>query len=808
MGIIKTGFCKLPKSNHNLKYKAISIAVLSSTLVACGGGGGGGGTISLNIQETVIPTDYDFGEPDYNHVTAGLTITDNTTAQTQPTQPVDLSGHSISPGTYRQQTETNVSAAWDEGYKGAGITVGVVDGGVNPDQYEFYDTNTGAASTRIDWNNARGFASANGSDIEINSDYEDIDVSEGYHGSHVASILGGREFGVAPEVTILPVNVFFNNGLAYSTAIHRAVDYAAQFSKVVNASISGQVNYSTIGGASSTFNAYLTTLKNNDVAYVSAAGNGGDDNIGDPIGADHFNNHDTAQNLSLQTDISNQVLHVIALNNSGSIASFSNYPGSCDDVAPGADEECIFTTMDDIQGSFISAPGTSISAADGGSIDGDSVKNGTSMATPAVSGGLAVLLSAWNQLTPKQAVSILKQSANNTGLYSDRATYGVGLMDLQAALQPLGDLQSSSSSSSSTSHPLGSSSVEVSSELGGLSEVTALSSVAYFDDYDRDFAVDVSSMIEVKKQAVEWNGFWSNQHQIQRVHETKDYKLRLSLNPNSKNGFDTLSLTTKNQTIHFANNSSNQFYNQQFVPNINKFVDTRNVKTFGPSLGISQNYSDTVSFHYSHQSDLNTFNTNDSSLTDRKQHSQTVGLSVNLTDHFRLGLSTNILQQDNQALNSSGSGTLSFGDQNTSQYQALNLSYLSGQSSLFAQLKNGVMTDYAASSGSYVDIKDARYAELRLGMTQNLSAQKAWGVQAFNNHSLMDSTIALNLPVGLTANGDVEYNRVSYQHKGSIAPDSYELFYQSALNKNSRYQFNAIKTPDDFGLGLYLTSEF
>lgn len=72
------------------------------------------------------------------------------------------------------------------------------------------------------------------------------------------------------------------------------------------------------------------------------------------------------------------------------------------------------------------------------------IASGTSMAAPHVSGGLALLAELFPTLSSRQLVERLLVSANKTGVYADQATYGQGLLNLQAATQPIGSVSAAS----------------------------------------------------------------------------------------------------------------------------------------------------------------------------------------------------------------------------------------------------------------------------------------------------------------------------------------------------------------------------
>ena len=110
------------------------------------------------------------------------------------------------------------------------------------------------------------------------------------------------------------------------------------------------------------------------------------------------------------------MIAVGATDQTGKLASFSNMAGNT------ASE-------------FLVAPGVNLTTnCNNATCD---IVAGTSFSAPQVAGALALLLQAFPNLTPEQAVSILLDSAQNIG---PSATYGRGLLDIAAAFQPMGQM--------------------------------------------------------------------------------------------------------------------------------------------------------------------------------------------------------------------------------------------------------------------------------------------------------------------------------------------------------------------------------
>ena len=95
----------------------------------------------------------------------------------------------------------------------------------------------------------------------------------------------------------------------------------------------------------------------------------------------------------------------------------------------------------------IAAPGADVRAAYFGPSGGAAVRvfgtgGGTSFAAPMVAGGLAIMKQLFReQLSSEELVTRLLETADNTGVFSDRTIYGRGKLDLAAATHPVGVLE-------------------------------------------------------------------------------------------------------------------------------------------------------------------------------------------------------------------------------------------------------------------------------------------------------------------------------------------------------------------------------
>ena len=129
-------------------------------------------------------------------------------------------------------------------------------------------------------------------------------------------------------------------------------------------------------------------------------------------------------------ELRGHLVAVVALSPTGEIASFSNRCGIAADfciAAPGQDVRVAYFGPDPDTREVIRAYRD---------------LNGTSVATPMVAAGLALMKQLFrDQLSNTELVTRLLETADNSGTYADRTIYGRGSMDLGAATSPVGVLE-------------------------------------------------------------------------------------------------------------------------------------------------------------------------------------------------------------------------------------------------------------------------------------------------------------------------------------------------------------------------------
>ncbi|WP_114952917.1 S8 family peptidase [Sphingosinicella terrae] len=283
-------------------------------------------------------------------------------------------------------------AAWEAGGRGQGVTVGVIDSGINPSLGEFAGRIHPAS---------RDVAASRG-----------VTDTEG-HGTAVSGVIamnrnGSGAMGIAFESQILSLNTANPNdcdtddGCKHGDRdIARAIDIArTNGARVINISLGGE------GVGSSVIGAVGRAAAAGVVVVISA----GNDGTADP------------SSFALQTAQQAGNGHVViagAMDSARNMASFSNRAGS------GAAH-------------YLVALGVGVRTVD--EAGRATAWSGTSFSAPVISGAAALLASAFPNLSGRQIVELLLTTADDAGAAGRDSHFGNGILNIARAFQPQGSL--------------------------------------------------------------------------------------------------------------------------------------------------------------------------------------------------------------------------------------------------------------------------------------------------------------------------------------------------------------------------------
>ncbi len=398
------------------------------------------------------------------------------------------------------------STAYSRGGTGAGITVAVIDTNIDPAVDEL-DGQLSAKSIDVIVDLNGGTRSA-----------DNIDPSG--HGATVSTVLAGKKngtgmHGVAFDATILHIRADTpgscqndgadEEGCTYSDSnLVKAINYAvANDAKVINMSLGGEIdNDPSLENA-------IRAAAAAGVLVVVSAGNDGAPPTGSEPAEGLFPNepaHIAGQPASL-----GMVVAVGSIDfRNGEIAQSSNRAGNPPGnsnlrnyyiLAPGVR---VIAQGPDDNVAIPDAPNCSLTVTSNCNDADDEADyylvSGTSFAAPYVSGSLALMLDAFPNLAPAQALQILLDTAtdyvNSTpdpvsgeiaGVGVDSVS-GVGILNLAAAFSPVG---TSSVDFGAERVELGAMLAPARGAFGDWAETSgAFAGIVFQDSFDRGFRMD------------------------------------------------------------------------------------------------------------------------------------------------------------------------------------------------------------------------------------------------------------------------------------------------------------------------------
>lgn len=228
-----------------------------------------------------------------------------------------------------------------------------------------------------------------GWDFVNNDAYPDDDHSHGTHVAGIAAAATNNALGVAGvswDARIMPVKVLDSGGSGYMDDVIAGMEYAADHgAQVLNLSLGSVTSSSALQDA-------VNYARNRGAVVIAAAGNCGSGCI---IGGQYYYNP-----LMYPASCQN-VVGVAATTSTDGWASFSEHNTYVDLSAPGVG---IYSTIP----------------------NGYGYKDGTSMATPFVSGLAALVLSRWPDYTPSQVETALFNNADDLGSSGRDDYFGYG----------------------------------------------------------------------------------------------------------------------------------------------------------------------------------------------------------------------------------------------------------------------------------------------------------------------------------------------------------------------------------------------
>lgn len=611
------------------------------------------------------------------------------------------------------------------------------------------------------------------------------------HGTHVAGIAGASAngvgiAGVAPGVRVYGYSFFDGDDWVADDGGRKALGHVRLMNALGANIVAINMSYGPqrAGDVFMPKEVYFLDNYTDEAVIVRAAGNDGV-----RLKRESYR-HAAPENLG-------HILIVGSVDENNQISSFSNQAGN---ACFGKSNDCEFDSK--LRNYFIVAPGAGILS----DYPGQSLAHGsgTSMAAPHVTG--AVALVAQNAadkntpLTPTQLASIIKESAIDLGKPGADTVYGWGLLNVPAALGPVGgtviltsDTVTAKTGQTTTRETVfrdwGYSSMSVSSR-------SLLSGLVVFDAYGRPFEANTAAFVAEHEPALSQRGLdiLGLVSQRKTVDLDNGDTAMLAWNATGLDGetSSALRMVTGGTEISIGIGAPALFLSD--VPSANRAAAPQRFSQimfsslgeasglFGEavSIGAGTKLTDRLSGH-AFAMTQEEFDTGLSGLaiTDPLAESRgdatfaAVGLSYRLNENWTAGGSYAVLRERGSVAGMVSDGALSLGEEALTQFQGVNLTGALGGTWSLAAFYTRATIDSAGTESSLFEPAD-NWGGDHYGLM--LDAENLFHESSLLRFSLVkplqitSGTMSLRVPVGREFDGSVNYEKRSASFDGSAMP--------------------------------------
>ncbi len=648
------------------------------------------------------------------------------------------------------------------------------------------------------------------------------------HGTHVMGIIGATQnakgmHGVAPNVEMVGINynmsgLYFDNDNFFDKAYEAILDENV---RVVNMSFgyagvkkeqmaSAIIDKNVYGNPYTMESAILfETFAKNNIVSVKSAGN-----EGNAYEADILSGIPLSENFKpgSEHDLSNLFITVVSVNSQNGLAYYSQKCGATKNyciAAPGGDaseNNYIYSTVQNDDNHKKNDNGVAYG-----------YMQGTSMAAPVVTGGVALLMGAYPHLTSQQIVEIIFKTATDLGEAGVDEVFGHGLLNLEAATSPIGylnfDFNNNANQETYSQSALRLSKSATSKILKALPN-----NFVVFDKYNRGFTMKTSSLTvdtsTIRKHLFEndFKAFMSYGKQSVKATDTLSFAFNTSVSGNdihSPYGFFEAIYTPENNLDFYALYSENTIFNNSKIftrTEQNPFISMDN------AFGTGVNYKlGKVSFNLDYTSGKNNFfdDENNSNLYDNKMDAISTKTNYQVSEKVNIGTTLGMLKENGSALGMIGTNAFNLNNSDT-YFGGIKISYQPiNKLSLSAAYHRGYTN--TSTDSSIFNMSNLESESIAFNATYLFSKENLIGLEVYSPLRIVKGNADIFLATGRHPTEDKVYlNKYSASLKDDAREWDLSMFYNTKLKNDTIFksrlgirlnpEHDANAKPDYFGM--------
>ena len=430
----------------------------------------------------------------------------------------------------------------------------------------------------------------------------------------------------------------------------------------------------------------------------------------------------------------------------------------------------------------LAAPGVDITTITAGN-NLHKQRSGTGIAAAHVSGAIAVLKGAFDHLTPEQLVSVILNTADDLGTAGVDEVYGHGLLNLAAAIDPLGEAKITDPSLKPIARgiTLDNSGITLPTSFG---ESLDGFTVGFIDDYKRAYIGNPARITRTNAAFTlgDTLATWDSP-ELQSIQLDSNSKMQFSNYDESEHAKDTLIFThhLPNHTIAFSYNEEHktpdlrlagageELHFQKIRPIANDLMQVNSTHKLGKNLTV-KNAITTGEFDTGNRFNEAMANLNYTS----ENHQLTIGAGS--------------LQEYGQFLGASGTGAYQLSDATSSQITHLAVTQNLPLNSAIKLKYTGFKTEVDMRYDNFATINDLTANEYQLSLTkkQLFGKSDSLNIELIQPFAVTDGKLQQSTVLGYNADGD--YNNVTqnYSLKPTNRRQQIRMTWQNQLNHKTK----------------------
>lgn len=412
--------------------------------------------------------------------------------------------------------------------------------------------------------------------------------------------------------------------------------------------------------------------------------------------------------------------------------------------------------------------------------NGYTLTRGTSLAAPIASASIALVKEQFPMLSYQESAKRLLLTANKNGIYSDHLTYGQGVIDLEKAMNPLGETYLFTENNNLI--PTSEMSINYASSFGDVSNEFKNINTMIVDEQGAGFYVNLSDFIKTNSYSLnsKKNIKRISNDNIKNIQLDKNSYLIQSFNENNKIESNIVNMNFDNKIFKMGFTQNPDIFLDSF--NGNNIVSQNHTLSFSSPFINNQKDNDSYLYGFTFGHKFNNFDLEITNTFHDKTYNINTAYIKKINDNYNAKIELG-MAKSNEGL---------FGEDNSSS------NYLENKNTTYVGFSGKYENDYSFINHAFY-IGDSQGSEIDILNTKNiLSTSWSIGTGYKNDNQVFGFNINQPLRVEsakTTVNyvkgyseGQYHFGQKDINLKSSGRQINSEVYWQNNISENSQFR--------------------